>query len=164
MKEHFPGRKTKYLFDNLISKAFPTNISSQIYVEPFGGTFAVGNLLNDNQYKKIYNDINTYDFKIDADIIEHMDFEDLIDKYDSPLTFFYVDPPYYDKEYVYGLKKRDTDFHLRLFYKLKHIKGKFVLSYLNNPFITNLYKDFTIITNETDRNTMRSHEIVIKNF
>jgi len=164
MKEHFPGKKTKSLFKNFIEKELPNNYQLYIYAEPFGGTFAVGNMLGKYQYKKIYNDIKTYDFEIKADIIEHLDFEEFIEKYDSTLTLFYLDPPYYDKEHHYGLERKDIEFHYRLLYKLKNIKGKFLLSYQDNPFIRKLYKDFTIISNESDSHKIRNKEILIKNY
>ena len=77
--------------------------------------------------------------------IENLDFEKLIEKYDSETTFFYVDPPYYKKENFY---KRDNvgrfDGHERLADVLKNIKGKFILSYNDETYIRELYADFYI--------------------
>lgn len=62
-------------------------------------------------------------------IVENMDFEDVIKKYDSPKTYFYLDPPYYLTEkyysnHIFGLKD-----HERLSNSLQNIDGKFSLSY-----------------------------------
>jgi len=61
--------------------------------------------------------------------IENMDFEDLVKKYDSPTTYFYMDPPYWKTENYYSNHDFDRDNHERLSNVLKNIKGKFSLSY-----------------------------------
>ena len=57
------------------------------------------------------------------------DYEKMLDKYDSPDTFFYLDPPYPDRHFV-GQSFEDftEDDLVRLIDKLKGIKGKFILS------------------------------------
>jgi len=61
--------------------------------------------------------------------VENMDFADVITKYDSPTTYFYVDPPYYRTENYYSNHDFDRNDHERLANTLKNIKGKFSLSY-----------------------------------
>ncbi len=61
--------------------------------------------------------------------VENMDCEDVIKKYDSPTTYFYVDPPYWKTENYYSLHDFDTDDHKRLADVLKNIEGRFSLSY-----------------------------------
>ena len=67
--------------------------------------------------------------------IEMMDFADLIKKYDSPETLFYLDPPYKGREFQYF--KGDGNFgdlgHQRVAESIKNIQGKFVLSYYHFP-------------------------------
>ena len=61
--------------------------------------------------------------------VENLDYTDLILKYDSPTTFFYVDPPYWKTEDYYSNHDFDSDDHNTLVTHLKRIKGKFALSY-----------------------------------
>jgi DNA adenine methylase len=65
------------------------------------------------------------------DFVENMDFADVITKYDSPTTYFYVDPPYYivGEGSYYSNHDFDRNDHGRLANTLKNIKGKFSLSY-----------------------------------
>ena len=73
------------------------------------------------------------------------DFEDVIKEFDSPTTYFYVDPPYYRTENYYSNHDFDSTDHERLADCLKGIKGKFSLSYydfqlLNEWFPKEEYK------------------------
>jgi DNA adenine methylase len=63
--------------------------------------------------------------------VENMDFQQLIQKYDSSTTYFYVDPPYYvvgEGNYYSNHNFTNKD-HIRLADTLKTIEGKFSLSY-----------------------------------
>jgi DNA adenine methylase len=61
--------------------------------------------------------------------VENSDFEELINKYDSPTTYFYCDPPYYKTEKYYANHDFGLETHERLANCLKNIKGRFSLSY-----------------------------------
>ena len=61
--------------------------------------------------------------------VENMDFGDVINKYDSPTTDFYVDPPYWKTENYYSNHDFDREDHERLANNLKGVEGKFSLSY-----------------------------------
>lgn len=76
-------------------------------------------------------------------VIENKDFEQLFKQYDEENAFFYCDPPYYEAEY-YEACFTEQD-HRRLKNVLANIKGKFMLSYNDCPFIRELYKDFYMI-------------------
>lgn len=80
------------------------------------------NKLKDKKWQKMLEAITD---------VENMDFEDVIEKYDSPKTFFYTDPPYYivgEGDY-YSNHDFDRTDHERLADFLKGLQGKFSLSY-----------------------------------
>jgi len=152
------GIKSKKLFDDLIFPNMPNDIGKYVYIEPFGGSFAVYNHLPIKPKVSVYNDIKQYtQFEIKADIIHHMDFKEIFEMYNNENTFFYLDPPYYKKEYLYDLKIFE---HEILRNKLLNFKGKFLLSYNNCSYIQKLYKNFTIHYYQGD-NKFLHNEIVI---
>jgi len=64
------------------------------------------------------------------------DFEYIIDIYDSPTTYFYLDPPYWKTENYYSSHDFDNDDHGRLCGLLHDVKGKFGLSYYEFPLLS----------------------------
>ena len=62
-------------------------------------------------------------------VVENLDFQEVIQKYDSPNTYFYCDPPYYKTENYYANHEFGLTTHERLSNCLKSINGKFSLSY-----------------------------------
>lgn len=98
-------------------------------------------------------------------IIEHKDFENLINVYDRPNSFFYCDPPYHKAEKYYDAGFSSQD-HERLNSVLKALKGRFILSYNDDEYIRELYKDFEIIPVERQNNLSSGNfkELIIKNY
>ena len=75
-------------------------------------------------------------------VIEHQDFEKLVQHYDRPSTFFYLDPPYHNTEGYYqniGEGGFTEDDHFRLRNLLLDIEGQFLLSYNDDTFVRELY-------------------------
>ena len=98
-------------------------------------------------------------------VIENKDFENLIKVYDRPKALFYCDPPYHKTENHYDVIFEEAD-HERLKDILSGIKGRFILSYNDDEYIRQLYKDFEIISVERQNNLSRGmyKELIIKNF
>lgn len=102
-------------------------------------------------------------------VIENRDFESLIKVYDRPGALFYLDPPYVGTESYYDADFSEQD-HRRLNAILKNLKGRFILSYNDDIFIRELYKDFYIenisrnsnLSNKS--NAAQYKEVIIKNF
>lgn len=98
-------------------------------------------------------------------VIENLDFEYLIKKYDHPKALFYCDPPYHKTENYYDATFTEAD-HERLKGILSDIKGLFILSYNDSEYIRELYRDFEIATTERQNNLSKGlyKELIIKNF
>jgi DNA adenine methylase len=80
------------------------------------------NKLRDPRWQKMFDRI---------DVCENMDFQEVTEKYDSPTTYIYSDPPYWvigEGKYYSNLGFSKED-HERLANCLKNMKGKFSLSY-----------------------------------
>ena len=69
--------------------------------------------------------------------IEHLDFRELLKKYDSTETFFYFDPPYHNIKW-YNYNFSDQDF-LDLADSLKRIEGKYLMNINCDEFIVGLF-------------------------
>lgn len=103
--------------------------------------------------------------------VENLDCVAVIKKYDSPDTFFYVDPPYYAKEHYYT-QAFNREKHQELALCLNNIQGKFALSYydfdeLNEWFPEDKFRrtTYTISKQNSSRtNKQRGCELVIRNY
>ena len=78
----------------------------------------------------IYNEVKYW-------TIENIDYKELIKKYDSQGSFFYLDPPYYKIKY-YRYNFNDSDFH-ELKDILGKIKGKYLMNINYNDFVVDLF-------------------------
>ena len=98
-------------------------------------------------------------------VIKHKNFENLINVYDRPNALFYCDPPYYKTEKYYEAEFSTED-NERLKRCLKAIKGRFILSYNDDNYIRELYKDFNIIAAERQNNLSKGtyKELIITNY
>lgn len=141
------------------------------------------NLLQMNSYissKKTYYDTSPFTCKrgevgsknypkyrerLKDTIICNTSYELIVDTYDSPTTFFYLDPPYENSKKTTSKKYESIDY-TQLRDILKKIQGKFLLSINDSPFIRELFKDFTIEEIET-RYRLKHRtvvELLIKNY
>lgn len=64
---------------------------------------------------------------------ENMDCRAVIQKYDAPDTFFYVDPPYFNMEDYYTKNSFGRDDHIELLTLMSGMQGRFALSYYYFP-------------------------------
>lgn len=110
--------------------------------ESFGSTMSSFRTAPFNLQKGIDSFSEIHD-RLKNVIIENLDFERLIRTYDREKTVFYLDPPYYGTEKYYEEHFPKSD-HERLKSVLDEIKGKFVLSYNDCPYIRDLYHEYQI--------------------
>ena len=103
--------------------------------------------------------------RLDRVLIDHKDFEELMNQFDRTNALFYCDPPYHTTEKHYSERFAEAD-HYRLNAVLKALKGRFILSYNDDDFVRELYKDFDIKTVERQNNLSKGSfkEVIIKNF
>lgn len=92
--------------------------------------------------------------------IHNLDYNEIIDKYDSDSTFFYMDPPYFGKELYYINHDFNKKTHIELSTKLSKIKGKFLLSYYYFDGIEDLYRGCKF----ENKKTIMSTEYIIMNY
>src|SRR5580698_1843011 len=74
--------------------------------------------------------------------IESLPYEQVLEKYDRPTTFFYLDPPYWGPK-LYKFNFADSDF-VRLAERLAKLQGKFILSLNDRPEVRETFKNFKI--------------------
>ncbi len=106
--------------------------------------------------------------------IENQDFQTVVEKYDSPTTYFYMDPPYWKTENYYSNHDFDSKDHERLATTIKNIKGKFSLSYYDFPLLSEWFpkdeynwvqKDFAkAAAAKTDGKQNMGTELLIMNY
>jgi len=88
--------------------------------------------------------------------IEHLDFADLIRRYDQPRTIFYCDPPYLATSgYAEAFSGAD---HARLATTLRGIAGRFLLTVNDHPALRDLYAGLPIIETTEARALARASE------
>lgn len=122
------------------------------------------NLENLKQY------LSEIQVRLNSVVIENKSYEDILDKYDSKDTLFYLDPPYYKAEKYYS-SNFGVEQHRHLNELLCNVEGKFILSYNDESYIRELYHNFSIIEIERNNNltsryteNRRYKEIIIKNY
>lgn len=76
--------------------------------------------------------------------IERLPYADLIRRYDTRGTLFYLDPPYHGTEHVYGEGLFSTADYERLRGLLEGIQGRFILSINDTGTIRDIFAGFDI--------------------
>ncbi|MFR4021855.1 MAG: DNA adenine methylase [[Eubacterium] siraeum] len=89
------------------------------------------------------------------------DYRSMIDRN----SFFYLDPPYHTTEKYYDIEFTEND-HKRLALQLSQIQGKFLLSYNDDMFIRDLYRDYDIVSVSRNNNLSSGSfkELLIRNY
>lgn len=77
-------------------------------------------------------------------VFENLDWSDLVRRYDSPDTLFYLDPPYFGGENDYGKDMFDRAAFAKMSEQLALIEGAFILSINDTPEIRETFGDFVM--------------------
>ncbi|HET6385584.1 MAG TPA: DNA adenine methylase [Armatimonadota bacterium] len=78
-------------------------------------------------------------------IIENLDWEICLDRYDRGGTVVYIDPPYPGNKCNYAHNMRDWEQHRQLYERLKRAKCRWILSSYDSEETRALYHDYYII-------------------
>lgn len=110
-------------------------------------------------------------------LIENMDWQDCVERYDSPTTVMYLDPPYLGNGANYKFNMRGKDDHQAIARQLARIKGYWILSSYDTQEIRDLFGGYEVTpirsssgmrTSESERQAGRhrtiNQEILITNF
>lgn len=87
------------------------------------------------------NKIQEYKERLKKVKIYSTDYKNIIDKYDSPTTFFFLDPPYENSKVLY---KNHTIDYQEMTNLLSDIDGKFLLTMNDSANIRNIFREFNI--------------------
>lgn len=82
------------------------------------------------QLQKGVDSLDWFRDRIREVTIEHLDFQELIEKYDGPETLFYLDPPYYELDHYQAGGEFD---HERLARVVEEVAGYVAISYERLP-------------------------------
>ncbi len=124
-------------FYYLVKNSFGAKVTSQ----SFGVTSTSKPRLN---LLRLEEDLSEAHLSLSRVQIENLPYANLIKRYDSAASFFYVDPPYWDCENDYGKGLFTKDDFITLRDTLAAAKGKWLVSINNVPQIRELFKDFNI--------------------
>jgi DNA adenine methylase len=109
--------------------------------------------------KNIYRSHNPYsivkhlpEYKelLDGVKITNKDYEAIVKEYDSPSTFFFIDPPYEKSEAKFGYAEHAGFDFERLKEVVDKIKGDFLLTINDSPRIREMFKDYYILAVNVD--------------
>lgn len=110
--------------------------------------------------------------RLERVVVEQLPFADLIRRYDSEATLFYLDPPYWGSESDYGADAFGRDDFGQLANQLAGIAGKFILSINATPGSREVFSRFHVedvdttwtIGTANPAGAKRVTELVIRNF
>lgn len=122
-----------------------------------------------NGYQSACQLFQQYSDRAKGVMIENDDFKNVITKYDTPGTLFYIDPPYIGREKYYAGGFTEED-HRELAALLQNIKGKAIVSYYADPLLLEIYPGWRRETFESFRQVVNggynnsTEELLLMNF
>jgi len=82
--------------------------------------------------------------RLDGVVFECLDWSEILNRYDTPETLFYLDPPYFGNETDYGKDLFDRADFARMATLLRGIKGAFLMSINDRPEIREIFTGFEL--------------------
>lgn len=102
-------------------------------------------------------------------IIEHLDWQACVKRYDKPSAVMFLDPPYPGNSCNYRFNLRSWDEHQAIAAWMSKAKAKCLLTTYDLPKLRKLYDDFYITpvsfrSGMVSQNGRRNHEIIVTNY
>jgi DNA adenine methylase len=99
-------------------------------------------------------------------VIERLPWSGFLDRYDTPDTLFYLDPPYFGCERDYGVGMFGPDEFERMADQLGRLRGRFILSLNDRPQVREIFAGFQIEAAQTHygvagRGAQAASEVII---
>lgn len=126
-----------------------------------------------NQSLSWHNKIHTLDETIERlknVLIENRTWQNIVERFDTPHTFFYLDPPYVLSTRLskskYAHEMTDAD-HEALIERIQTLTGKVLLSGYHNPIYDKLgwkYEEFDVFCNSSAKPGDRRTEVLWRNY
>lgn len=91
---------------------------------------------------RIEEELSEVHLRLSGVVIEHLPWQEFVNRYDRPGTFFYLDPPYYKVPYY--TQNMDLKDYREMAKILAGIKSSFILSINDVPEIREIFKAFKI--------------------
>ena len=89
--------------------------------------------------------------------IERLHFDDFMRRYDHDRALFFIDPPYYGIEGLYGKELFTRGDYATLIERLRSLKGRFILTINDKPETRELFAEF-VVEPVTFRYTVGKHQ------
>jgi DNA adenine methylase len=118
-----------------------TAFGGRVAERHFGVSYTAGSRFDLTKLVPMLEDVHERLAPVD---IERLPYATLIERYDTPGTLFYLDPPYHGNEADYGPGVFSAADFERLSALLKGIEGSFIMSINDTPEIRALFARFTI--------------------
>ena len=117
---------------------------------------------------RVEEDLSDVHLRLTRTIVENLPWDEFVQRYDHPDTFFYLDPPYFRKPVYKHNFKGIEDFE-KMNSILSEIKGKFLLSINDTPEIRHTFKNFRMdevsLTYTVGKdNSLEAKELLIYNY
>jgi DNA adenine methylase len=118
---------------------------------------------------RMEEDLSAVHLRMARVTIENLPWQEYVRRYDSPSTFFYLDPPYYGFEEIYGKGLFSREDFTLIAECLGDIRGKFLLSINDVSAIRDVFRDFRVQEVDTTycsrkAGTTAVRELVICNY
>lgn len=117
---------------------------------------------------RLEEELSAVHLRLTRVLIENLSWQEYLKRYDRDSSFFYLDPPYWGFEGLYGKGIFSREDFLKLADHLASIKGKFLLSLNDVREIREIFRQFRIEPVKTvycsSKVSSPAHELLISNF